>query len=87
MNETYHSGFYGAHDLLNQGPKLSGYALTNLFFKKDWQTMYFTAQVNNVFDRHYARFANFFSGPPSSVEFYPADGVNVLISLGVKVDG
>lgn len=85
VNEQYHSWFYAFEDLSNQGPKMPGYFLTNIIMQKNWHRAVLNLQVNNVFNKHYVRFANYFSVPTSSVEYFPGDGISFLLKLTVHL--
>ncbi|MCP4474151.1 MAG: TonB-dependent receptor [Gammaproteobacteria bacterium] len=58
ISEIYHSAFYAADDLSNQGDRMPGYFLTNVNLRKQWQRLTFNLQVDNLFNKHYVRYAD-----------------------------
>ncbi len=85
LSESYHSPWYAAYDLSNKGNKMPSYFLTNLHLQKQWHTIGLGLQINNLFNTHYPRFAQYVPAHPSFIEFYPAEGINILINMNIKL--
>lgn len=83
VNENYHSPFYAAFDLQNQGPMMPGYFLTNLNFTKQWRIFNFDLELDNLFNTYYVRFAEF--DGPGDILYYPSNGISVLAKLEIKM--
>lgn len=86
FTEVYNDAFYPAYDLMNQGSKMPAYWISNINIVKRFKTCALSLQVNNVFDKHFTRFASFYSGKPATVIYYPDDGLNLLLKLDVNLD-
>lgn len=89
LTEMYHGPFYASDDFANNGARMPGYFITNINFQKVWRQVTVNLQIDNVFDNHYVRYADYFSDPTGSqtIEYYPADGITALLSVGFKLDG
>ena len=85
INTQYHSAFYPADDLNNVGVKMPGYYLTNINLQRHCKNYTFNLQVDNVFNKHYVRYAQFFADDPSRIQYYPADGISVLAGVAVSL--
>lgn len=86
VSEVYHSAFYAANDLSNQGDKMPGYFLTNLNWHYAWPRISADLMINNLFNTHYVSYATY-SGPPNpQIEYFPADGISVLLNLSLDLD-
>lgn len=83
--ETYHAKQYASDDDANSEPEMPGYWLTNLNAKKTWRVVSLGASVDNVFNKHYVRYAQYqsFDG---TIAYYPSDGVTVLATVIVHLD-
>lgn len=79
ITETYRSSFYAADDLSNKGNKFRGYFLTNLFVGKRINAFTLGLRVNNFFDKHYVRYADY-EGSDLTL-YYPADGLSVIATM------
>ena len=84
ITETYHSSFYATNDDANQGDKMPAYFLTNINFNKNWKIFTASLEVNNLFNKHFVRFADYFPPPSDLVEYYPADGINMMLKLKAR---
>lgn len=85
VNTQYHGAFYPADDLNNVGVKMPGYYLTNINLQRHCRNYIFNLQVGNVFNKHYVRYAQFFVNDPARIQYYPADGINVLAGITVSL--
>lgn len=83
--EQYRSAFYAANDTSNAGPMMPGYFLTHLQLIHRWSAYRWQLSVNNLFNRHYVQFADYFSTPTSTTYFYAADGINIMLQLSVAL--
>ena len=83
VNENYHSPFYAAFDLQNQGAMMPGYFLTNVNFTKEWRVFNFDLEINNLFNTYYVRFAEF--DGPGDILYYSSNGISVLAKLEIKM--
>ena len=88
VTETYHSSFYASNDLANVGAKFHDYFLTNLYLHKAMNGCGVGLQVNNLFDKRYARFASFRESPfdqSRTTTYYPSDGTSILATVDISV--
>lgn len=83
VNENYHSAFYSAFDLKNQGAMMPGYFLTNLNFIKQWRKCELNLEIDNLFNKHYVRFAEF--NAINDIDYFPSSGISVLAKLEIKL--
>ena len=86
ISQTYHGSSYASDDLSNQGDKMPGYFLTNININKRWKSFTATLGVNNLFNKNYVRFANYFEFQSAkSIEYYPADGRSIMLKISVDL--
>lgn len=85
INEKYSGATYALNDLNNSGNKLPGFFTTSVYWQKQIKQFSFGVQIDNLFDKHYARFANYYEGNPGTIIYYPDDGISVLVKAAIKV--
>ena len=81
--ESYHSSFYASDDFNNSGDKMPDYWLTNARWQKQWNTMTLTLRADNLFDKHYVRYGQYYSD--GSIRYYAADGFMMLATMKISL--
>ncbi len=83
LQEQFNSTQYADSDLKNNAGKVAPYWLTNLAFNYQLKSWDIKFRINNLFNTYYYNYVTVFqNGSTLEHSYYPANGINGMLTLG-----